>query len=177
MLRVCTPVHGPPWIFVRSPLPTQRPECVLRATLDVAPVHPGSQCLRTGVEHAFEALGLNVMPGVRTRPSVHARGASGARSNFGLVHRGSRCRRTLARASRLGAEPAIEAPGLPWVCTWCMASGITWCALYENADGQNASLHDIAMLDANQKGCNTGTSREVTHPSTTPAQARLTAEF
>ena len=28
-----------------------------------------------------------------------------------------------------------------------------------------------------QKGCNTGTSQEVTHPSTTPAQARLTAEF
>ena len=28
-----------------------------------------------------------------------------------------------------------------------------------------------------KKGCNTKTSREVTHPSTTHAQARLTAEF
>ncbi|CAL9213137.1 unnamed protein product [Arabidopsis halleri] len=28
-----------------------------------------------------------------------------------------------------------------------------------------------------KKGCNTRTSREVTHPSTTLAQARLTAEF
>ena len=29
----------------------------------------------------------------------------------------------------------------------------------------------------NKKGCNTRTSREVTHPSTTLAQARLAAEF
>ena len=28
-----------------------------------------------------------------------------------------------------------------------------------------------------KKGCNTGTSQKVTHSSTTPAQARLTAEF
>ena len=28
-----------------------------------------------------------------------------------------------------------------------------------------------------EKGCNTRTSQEVTHPSTTLAQARLTAEF
>ena len=28
-----------------------------------------------------------------------------------------------------------------------------------------------------QKGCNTRTSQEVTHPSTTLAQARLTSEF
>jgi hypothetical protein len=27
------------------------------------------------------------------------------------------------------------------------------------------------------RGCSTGTSREVTHPSTIPAQRRLTAEF
>ena len=33
------------------------------------------------------------------------------------------------------------------------------------------------QIERNKKGCNTRMSREVTHPSTTLAQAHLTAEF
>lgn len=33
------------------------------------------------------------------------------------------------------------------------------------------------VYDKRYCGCSTGTSREVTHPSTIPAQRRLTAEF
>jgi hypothetical protein len=33
------------------------------------------------------------------------------------------------------------------------------------------------QMDGSKSGCSTGTSREVTHPSTIPAQRRLTSEF
>jgi hypothetical protein len=35
----------------------------------------------------------------------------------------------------------------------------------------------IFIQMAGKSGCSTGTSREVTHPSTIPAQRRLTSEF
>ncbi|CAN8319685.1 unnamed protein product, partial [Cochlearia groenlandica] len=44
---------------------------------------------------------------------------------------------------------------------------------YEVFSAQKAKTSKLKR----KKGCNTRTSREVTHPSTTLAQARLTAEF
>ena len=46
----------------------------------------------------------------------------------------------------------------------------------DSARGGHADVQ-IGGKKKGQKGCNTGTSQEVTHPSTAPAQARLTAEF
>ncbi|KAH9287794.1 hypothetical protein KI387_031911, partial [Taxus chinensis] len=45
------------------------------------------------------------------------------------------------------------------------------------ARSEARSEESSEVLSKSQKGCDTGTSQEVTHPSTTLAQARLTTEF
>ncbi|GLJ59032.1 hypothetical protein SUGI_1489230 [Cryptomeria japonica] len=106
--------------------------------------------------HRFH-LGARAAPrahrGARTTPGLHrglcARGASGARSVSPPRARGS-----AGSAPRPGPAPTRTQTGKRFI--------------------------QIALRPPGEKlkkGCNTGTSREVTHPSTTPAQARLTAEF
>ena len=45
------------------------------------------------------------------------------------------------------------------------------------ADGEAGKKEGEKKKAGQKEGCNTRTSKEVTHPSTTLAQARLTAEF
>ena len=45
------------------------------------------------------------------------------------------------------------------------------------ADGEAGKKEGEKKKAGQKEGCNTRTSQEVTHPSTTLAQARLTAEF
>ncbi|KAL4626601.1 hypothetical protein ACB092_05G108900 [Castanea dentata] len=67
--------------------------------------------------------------------------------------------------------PRISGPGQTMP-----AKRASWADVNDKPDGGNKKKQKKKMR-RKRKGCNTRTSQEVTHPSTTLAQTRLTAEF
>ncbi|GLJ58249.1 hypothetical protein SUGI_1425110 [Cryptomeria japonica] len=121
-------------------------------------------------------------PTCATRPSAHWPRCT---TDFTWV-RAQHLGRTGVRAQTPGLHRGLCARGASGARSWCRprARGSAGSAPRpgpapdENANGQKVYSNSIATPGEKlRKGATTGTSREVTHPSTTPAQARLTAEF
>ena len=114
----------------------------------------------------FRSLGLllsvgrrvDVFRGSRPRVGTPRRGRRGSRES-GVEGLGTPPR---------GSRPGVGSPADP---------GTPRAAGGRESRGNKKKKRKKKRKKKGKSGCSTGTSREVTHPSTIPAQRRLTSEF